>query len=253
MGAYTDGNVWYPNLNCNLEIIGIGHYTILKSLCYIIQNKDDICMNDPYQRYKNIVFHYALINDCIKQILFHIYNFKTSLDSNLKLPSKKLSKDEFIEEMKKWYDEYYNRNYTGYLENGSFSIQELIKNIPNNDKVIKSFNNSGALKKYNKFSKEIIGKLRNVFIHNPSIDVVNKFCVTSKSWKFVVVRPYAIKSNRTIQNISNLEWTSLIEPKCFMVELFEEATNMLSDTWSIVFKEIEMINKHPNFHSNYRD
>ena len=80
LGDYTLNNRWDPNIDPDLEAIGTGHYTLLKSLNYIYQNKDDIILNDPLIRYKNIYFHYGLIIDCINQIAFHILRFQKKLN-----------------------------------------------------------------------------------------------------------------------------------------------------------------------------
>ncbi len=135
LGRYTEEGHWHPKLDINLEFIGTAHYTVLKSLCFIIRNKDMVAPNDPDQRYKNVIFHYAIINDCIKELCCHLLKFEKKLDSTLSRQIRQL-------------------NYIVSLNN---SIR-----LPNNEQQFITFND---------FKKNRIDPLRNAFIHNPSIDI----------------------------------------------------------------------------------
>lgn len=236
LGAYTINGHWDPKIDENLEFIGIAHYTVLKSLCYIFQNKDGVKMNDPDQRYKNIIFHYALIIDCIKQISFHIIKFKNKLDSELKLPVNKLSKEEFLGRMGDWFDQFYNDQFESFNKVGGLVMNE-IHSVKSH---VAQLNINNKLKSFNQFSS-IIGPLRNVFIHNPSIDI---FYHREKPF---VVKPKYIKTSRSIQSIPELNIQDIIDPKILMEQLFLQSTKMLTDVWTVFKTEIEMINTHENF------
>ena len=225
LGAYTTNGQWDLNIDEDLEIIGISHFTILKSFGYIYQNKGRIVMNDPYQRYKNIVFHYALILDCIKQISFHIIKFKNKLDPSIKIPTHNYSKEKFLEKMSTWYDENYEKQFAAFSISGGL----VLKEIHSVSGYISMLNKECQFDTFNKF-KEIIGPLRNVFIHNPSIDIFYRWD------KFLVVRPEYIKTHRTIQSINNLNPKNLIEPKVLMNNLFRQATTVLSDVWNAFYQ-----------------
>lgn len=237
LGAYTKGGSWNPRLDVDLEFIGIAHYTVLKSLCYIIQNKDSVVPNDPDQKYKNVIFHYALIIDCIKQICFHIIKFQRKLDPSKEFPIKRLNKESFIKNMEKWFCRYYDKKFDTFKASGGLLMNE----IHTSDKFISLLNKNGEFDAYNSFKKDKIGPLRNSFIHNPSIDIF---------WKgneILVVRPEYIKDNKTIQNINRLPRESLIDPKVLMQELFLEATKMINEVWSAYCTEIKKINSDKNF------
>jgi hypothetical protein len=236
LGAYTIDGHWDPQIDENLEFIGIAHYTVLKSYSYIFQNKDGVKMNDPDQRYKNIFFHYALIIDCIKQISFHIIRFKKKLDSDTKLPIKKLSKEEFLGKMGDWFDQYYNDQFESFKKVGGLVMNE-IHSVKSH---IAQLNLNNKLKSFNQFSS-IIGPLRNVFIHNPSIDI---FYLGNKPY---VVKPKYIKTSRSIQRINELKIQDIIDPNVLMGQLFLQSTKMLADVWTVFKTEIEMINTHDNF------
>jgi hypothetical protein len=237
LGAYTINGHWDPNIDENLEFIGIAHYTVLKSLCYIFQNKDNIEMNDPEQRYKNIIFHYALIIDCIKQVSFHLLKFKNKLDPTLKLPIIKFTKNQFLEEMEIWFDQNYSDLFTSFVSTGGL----IMKEVHSTKSYIAHLNAENEFKSFNQFSS-IIGPLRNVFIHNPSIDI---FQYRGKPF---VVKPQYIKKNRTIQSINELNQNDIIDPKVLMNQLFLKSTKMLVDVWTVFLTEIEIINTHTNFH-----
>jgi hypothetical protein len=236
LGAYTINGHWDPKIDEDLEFIGIAHYTVLKSLSYIFQNKDSIKMNDPNQRYKNIIFHYALIIDCIKQISFHILKFKNKLDSDFKPPINKLSKEEFLRKMEVWYDQFYNDQFESFTKVGGLVMNE-IHSVKSH---IAQLNVNNKLKSFNQFSS-IIGPLRNVFIHNPSIDI---FYHGNKPF---VVKPKYIKTSRSIQSITELNIQDIIDPKVLMDQLFLQSTKMLADVWTVFKAEIELINSHENF------
>lgn len=135
LGAYTEKGQWHPKLDMNLEFIGTAHYTVLKSLCYIIRNKELVIPNDPDQKYKNIIFHYAIINACIKEICTHILMFEKKLDQSL---SRQIRQSNYIE-----------------------SLKDSV-GLPNREDSFCSFNS---------FKVNTIDPLRNAFIHNPSIDI----------------------------------------------------------------------------------
>jgi len=236
LGAYTINNSWDLRIDEDLEFIGITHYTILKSLSYIYQNKDSVGMNDPSQKFKNIIFHYALIIDCIKQISFHIIKFKVKLKPEIKLPIKRLSRSSFLKEMEDWYDQYYNDRFDNFLKNGGI----IMKEFHSAKDYISILNRNKEFKSYYKFN-EVINPYRNVFVHNPSIDIFNR------GGKPFVVKSGYIKSNKTIQSINRLKRHDLINPKELMDDLFLKATKMLSDVWNVFYCELEIINTDPNF------
>lgn len=236
LGAYTINGHWDTKIDEDLEFIGIAHYTVLKSLSYIFQNKDGVKMNDPDQRYKNIIFHYALIIDCIKQISFHIIKFKNKLDSGLELPINKLSKKEFLLKMGDWFDQYYNDQFESFTKVGGLVMNE-IHSVKSH---VAQLNTNNKFKSFNQFSS-IIGPLRNVFIHNPSIDI---FYHGNKPF---VVKPKFIKTSRSIQSITELNIQDIIDPKVLMDQLFLQSTKMLADVWTVFKAEIELINTHENF------
>ena len=72
IGRYMNENKsrWLTNLNPFVECIGTGHYTIIKSLNFIrlTKCKSNSYINDNEQRFKNIFFHFGVINDCSYQL-----------------------------------------------------------------------------------------------------------------------------------------------------------------------------------------
>ncbi len=233
---YTEEGKWHDKLDEDLEFIGTAHYTVLKSLCYILRNKDLIIPHDPDQKYKNVIFHYALIVDCIKQICFHIVRFKHKLDPSIDIPLKKKTKEEFIKLIDTWYKKY-NTDFESFKNSGGL----VFKTIHNVQSCIKSLNGKKNFTSFNKFKSSKIEPLRNTFIHNPSIDI---FWIGKE---MLVVKPEFIKSNKIIGTIKYLSRENLIEPKILMDDLFNEATEMLNQVWTAFYDEILWINSHENF------
>lgn len=236
LGTYTFNGAWDPDLDEDLEFIGIAHFTVLKSFSYIFQNKDSVSMNDPMQRFKNIIFHYALINDCIKQIAFHIVTFKNKLNPGAYKQIQRLEKEDFLILMGRWYDDFYNERFDNFQMSGGLVMQE----IHSSKSYLALLRKGQNLKSYNKFN-DIITPYRNVFIHNPSIDIFHR------NRKPMVVRSKCIKNYRTIQSISKLETEYCINPQILMDQLFNQSTDMLSDIWKVYYNELEKINTDPNF------
>ena len=193
LGAYTTNNSWDLSLDEDLEFIGVAHYTILKSVSYIYQNKDCVDMNDPQQRFKNIIFHYALIIDCIKQISFHIIKFKGKLNPKSYNLINKKSKSSFMKKMEEWYDKKYDISFENFHKNGGLIMLEILST----KKHISMLNSNNSFSSYYEFDK-IINPYRNVFVHNPSIDIFRR------GKKLYVVKSEFIKTNKSIQSISKL-------------------------------------------------
>jgi hypothetical protein len=236
LGAYTTNNSWDLSLDEDLEFIGVAHYTILKSLSYIYQNKDFVEMNDPQQRFKNIIFHYALIIDCIKQISFHIVRFKCKLNPKSYNVINKKTKSSFMKKMEEWYDKKYETRFENFQKNGGIIMLDILST----KKHISMLNTNDSFSTYFDFDK-IINPYRNVFVHNPSIDLFRR------GKKLFVVKSEFIKTNKTIQSISKLKISDMIDPLELMADLFTKATLMLADVWIVFYNEIEAINTDPGF------
>ncbi len=236
LGAYTFKGAWDPYLDEDLEFIGIAHYTVLKSYSYIFQNKDSVSMNDPLQRFKNIIFHYALIIDCIKQISFHIIKFQNKLNPGTYNEPPKLDKEDFLTMMENLYEKFYKNHFKNFQNTGGIVMYE----IHSSKSYLSLLSKGRNFKSYNRFNERIT-PYRNVFIHNPSIDIFHK------GSKPLVVKSKHIKNTRTIQSISNLDIENCINPQELMNQLFKQSTKMLSDVWTVFREEIEKINTDINF------
>lgn len=237
LGAYTIGGHYDTNLDESLLTIGVGHYTILKSLSYIIKNKGSVCMNDVDQKYKNIILHFAIIIDCIKQISFHILKFKNKLNPDPNYPIKQLTEIELEEKLKKF-------SYKNYLESfkkyKKYGVSITIPLQPENEFIALLYPPRDRINSYYSF-KGRIDPIRNLYIHNPAIDIYHK-----KGKGFLVAKN---NRSRTIQTILNIPDKESENPVVFIEELFMEATKMLADVWAIFYEEIKKINNNSEFKS----
>jgi len=222
LGKYTLDGAWNPKLDEHLEFVGIAHYNLLKSLCYIIRNKDFVDINDPDQKYKNVIFHYAILTDCIIIMHYHILKFHKKLDLSdsysVKMLENSVAKDDA----------------------GNF------KYGPVNDFYGEKFTKFDAFYKF----RDYIYPIRNAFIHNPSIDVFYRI-YSNGIRERLVVKPEFIRDNKSIQSISKLDRDALIELKQFMNDTFNLAIDMLSDVWEIMYEHVVEINAHPKFDESY--
>jgi hypothetical protein len=138
--------------------------------------------------------------------------------------------------MEDWFDQFYNDQFESFNKVGGLVMNE-VHSVKSH---VAQLNTNNKLKSFNQFSS-IIGPLRNVFIHNPSIDIFYH------GNKHFVVKPKYIKTSRSIQSITELNIQDIIDPKVLMDQLFLQSTKMLADVWTVFKAEIELINSHENF------
>ena len=234
LGDYTINNRWDPNIDANLEAIGTGHYTLVKSINYIYQNKEQVFLNDPELRYKNIFFHYGLIIDCINQIAFHILKFQLKL-YNQRPFLRKLSIKSVILKTIKWYCSEYIQGYRRISEQGGFILYKI---QPSREYINKLKKN----KKYNSFAPTI-RPIRNTLIHNPSIDIFNY----KPEQDIRVVKLKKITKYKFLNNIEELKSTDLEHPLVQMKKVFEDAVEMINSVWNDLFYILEKMHNDKKF------
>lgn len=237
LAPYTFNNRWRPLLDVDLETIGTGHYTLLKSLNYIRKNKDSVRMNDPEQRFKNIYFHFGLIIDCIKQISRSIILFKTKLGL-INFQELKYSIEDIVQITNNWYKNNYETSYNKLVNNGVAIALQL---QPAKEYIYML----GTKKELNLFSvfKNSIQPYRNVFIHNPAIDI---FIVKGKKGQFVVKKD-VIKNCRFLNQLDKTKPSNLTNPVEMVNQDYSDCLQVISTTWYVLLKHIKEINNHPDF------
>ena len=234
LGDYTINNRWDPKIDADLEAIGTGHYTILKSLNYIYHNKDKVGLNDPKLIYKNIYFHYGLIIDCINQIAFHILRFQIKLGTR-KPFIKKMGIIKLVLKTIKWYFNNYLKGFNRIEKQGGFILYKI---QPSRDYINILVEN----KSYKKFAS-LVRPVRNVFIHNPSIDI---FKYTPEQ-DIRVVKLKKLTKNKFLNTIDKLNPNDLEHPTNQMNDIFDKAINMINFLWLDIYKNIENINSNDKF------
>ena len=99
-------------------------------------------------------------------------------------------------------------------------------------------------KLYNKFAP-LIRPIRNVFIHNPSIDIFNYPPVKD----IRVVKLKKLPSNKYLNSIDKLNPNDLEYPTAQMNDTFDRAVEMINSLWEDLYKIVEGINTHDKFES----
>jgi hypothetical protein len=203
LDPYTRNGRWKSNLDRNLELIGTGHFTLLKSLNYVRKNKDQVRMNDPEQRFKNIYFHFGLIVDCIRQISRSILLFKNKLGV-LNYSEERLSAETVTMQILNWYQDNYD---TDFAKLESFGISISIPLQPKRE-YLSLLATKQETKKYNTFKNNIL-PYRNIHIHNPTIDIFRRPDVVGDH----TVKKDKLKNYRFLNEIDQIDKNDLINPK----------------------------------------
>lgn len=240
LDPYTKNNRWRPALDPNLESIGTGHYTLLKSLNYIRKNKDLVKMNDPEQRFKNIYFHFGLIIDCIKQLSRSILLFETKLGM-VDFHENSYSSIQVVQKVEKWYDENYRTYFRKLVTNG---VAISVPLQPEKD-YVSLLGSKKALEPYNKF-KIAIQPYRNIFIHNPAVDI---FKIRGFPGEFVVKKE-VLKNCRFLNEIDKTDKSNIINPKIMVNQDYSECLQVITSICAILLSHIKEINSHPEFIHN---
>jgi hypothetical protein len=237
LDPYTLNGSWRSDLDRNLELIGTGHYTLLKSLNYVRKNKDLVRMNDPEQRFKNIYFHFGLIVDCIRQISRSILLFKNKLGL-INYSDERLSLDEFAVKILNWFKDNYDTDFTK-LTNFGISIS-----IPLQPKTeyLSLLATKQELKRYNNFKNKIL-PYRNIHIHNPTIDIFRRSDVVGDH----VVKKEKLKNFRYLSEINQINKNELTNPITMTNQDYLECLQVIREIWTIVLKNLKEINTHPDF------
>ncbi|MFX0009057.1 MAG: hypothetical protein ACFE9R_01975 [Candidatus Hermodarchaeota archaeon] len=161
-----DGN-WRNDTLQNLEEIGMSQYGVLKSLNFINLSKSEVIVGDPFQRYKNVYFHFGLIFDSVKNLARNICMVGDLLDIISLKKRMKISKLSLILEYIKWVLKKYNNCYLRMVNLG-----KPIFYYPHRDRNFISVLLPKFLRKeYNKFVTNIMN-YRNFYIHTPGVDIV---------------------------------------------------------------------------------
>ena len=238
LGAYTnENNAWRLDLCKELELIGISHYTFLKSLCYIYRNKDFIDINDPDQRFKNVVFHVSILNEVVVQLHGYISKSKKNLGI---LPQS--TTYEVLSHLIKHKDALNNDNLTAEKR---LSINEKYESA-----VAKLKELHGDQYKYIDDFVEFRQKaqpVRNIFTHYPTIDIFYR--IENRKREKLMVKPEYIKRHKTIRSINSLKRSDLTDPFKYISEVFSNSLKVFNNLWEIFYYDLEIINNHPQFKS----
>jgi len=231
-----DGN-WKIDMHPIFEEIGMADYGVIKSLNYIQRSKKTVRVGDPNQTFKNIYFHFGLVLESLEHMARHILRLKRllrkfDLDSKLAMSDKKI-----CNKIKNWIKKEYKIQLEKFIDTGR-PFQLPIRN-PYLLKLM--IQDTELIRNYNKFSQSI-REYRNIFIHNPSVDI------------------FMVKEERTIKHFSPKKnkakkyplWNDMrtkylfkkddfINPKSLIEEDLLELLKLLNDIWKEYHKHMKEI------------
>ena len=156
---------WRNDTHESIEGIGMASFGILKSLNCIEHLKEKITLRDNYQNFKNSYYHLGLILDNIETLARHILICQDLLGIiNLK-DEISVELSEIEKKFKKWIDSYDEKIQVLISKGKPFSFYATKNSFT-------SIIISGNKEKGNYESiKNKIKEIRNLFTHNPSVDV----------------------------------------------------------------------------------
>jgi len=158
---------WKEDMHPIFEEIGMTDYAIIKSLNCIRRNYTSVTQGDPNQIFKSVYLHFGLIFDDIEHMSRNILRLKSDFNL-LNLPEQlKMDKKNVIDKYSKWFDDKYTLALNEYIQTGKRTFP------PSNMK--KSINiflkKEPALKRKYKSISGKIRQYRNIFVHNPRVDI----------------------------------------------------------------------------------
>ena len=241
-----DGN-WKIDMHPILEEIGMCDYAVLKSLNYIRRSKLFVIVGDPNQTFKNIYFHFGLILDAVEHMGRHILRLEQELnliDLNSKL---RQSECEIRQQLERWIINEYQGQFQEFIKTGK-PITPSVKK-PAIMKLLIHDNN--LMRKYNAFSREI-REYRNVFVHNPSVDIVlvkrrAEISVALVSPVKNKVREYPLWNDIRTKFESHPK--DFVDSRSLIENDFHNLLRILNEIWEVYHKRMQGIFQESNIDS----
>jgi len=225
-----------------LEEILMTHYTIFKSLCFILEEKK--CFGNESLR--NVYFHLRLIIEMVSLLTWKVYSIKCRVGLENQEFIAALKEDEAITEFKLFIKDNYQKQYQDFIGEGRPAVYYLHSKRDILSKLIKDPN---FLRK----AKDFFGGIkdyRNSFIHTPLPGyLVIHNPLTKKATRFVIkkdkIRQYKLWTDITHSFPVNVD--DFIVEEQLVEKDFYKIQGILNEMWSYLIVEIDNITKQAKY------
>lgn len=236
----ADGNWRNDTFQC-LEEIGISQYGVIKSIYFIILTGNDITAGDPFQRFKNIYFHFGLIFDSVKNLARNICIISDQLGVISLQKILKKEKKDLISDYEKWIDNEYTDCYDKLVERGKpiFYYPQREHNF------LTILLPKQLRRRYNNFVINIM-KYRNFYIHTPGVDVT----VDLKTSKLYAIKKEHIDLYRhwsTIRKSIPINSSHFDDPVKIIKSDLYDSLSLLNEVWSHFMIHMEKISRQDKY------
>ena len=245
---YPQDPNWRNDTHPDLEHIGMAFYSFLKSLKYIIKNKDKVSVGDPDQTFKNIYFHFGLALESFEEVFRSICTLLQELEL-LNIPEKfKIEKTELIEKFEKWIDSDYERRFESMLKDG----RTIVYYPQHGRDFLSILTNKETRTNYIKY-RSSIKNYRNFYIHNPGVDIFihiySKKIYVVKKEKVSVAKRWS-DLNRLFESHPEFFCHPIDSVQSDLLEMLKhinELSNVIINNLEVIFSNEKSINLIKNY------
>jgi hypothetical protein len=239
-GMPDDPN-WRNDTYPELEGIGMATYGILKSLKFILLNKQNVDVGDPQQTFKNIYFHFGLIIDTVEALCRSIakcldYLGMVDIEKRLKIPMCRL-----VSSFTFWAGRKYPGKFKEMIEFG-----KPIFYYPQHDQsYLALLTNKSERKSYLRYTEQI-KQYRNFYIHNPGVDI---FINIETKKRFVAKKDIIQKAKSWVdlRTLFETDRSYFMDPKEMIQDDLNSISHHLDLLWGPLTQTLEEIFTHEDF------
>ncbi len=226
----------------NLEELGMSQYGILKSLNFINISFPEIRVGDPYQRFKNIYFHFGLIFDSINNFCRNLCIIKEILERKNLIRTPKQSETELLNGFQKWITKKYDKSY-----DKTIRLWKPMLYYPHSDiNYLKILEVPNPLRRnYNSYVTSI-KNYRNFYIHTPGVDIITSYG-RLRAIKNEHLNEYRLWSKIKKCLDQNPNHDHFSDPKEIVENDLNETLDHCNSIWEHLIKHMDEISKHPRY------
>lgn len=225
-----------------LEEVSMAHYTIFRSLCFILGEKKHF----KNESLRNVYFHFGLIIEMVNLLTWKIYSIKcrVGIESKEFIPS--LKEDEAVEKFKLFMKDSYGKQCHDFIAEGRPVVYYLHSQRDILSKLIKDRNPYLKAKDFFKG----INDYRNSFIHTPlpgSLVIHNP--LTKEVTRFTIkkdkIKQYKLWTDVTHHFKINMD--DFIPEEQLVEKDFYKMQEILNEIWGYLISEMDNITKQTKY------
>jgi hypothetical protein len=236
---------WRNDTYPPLEGIGMACFGIIKSLNFIFININNCKSGDPNQTFKNIYFHFGLCLDNVDNLTRQILLCQQELGLVDLLNTLSESDDKIHADFLKWIKKY-KKSIINYIDEGKPTIYypplktDLLKMIIADDKLYSEF----------KIHSEQLKQYRNLFTHNPSVDL---FSNGIESFTILKSDKHLNRYWSDLREFIQINPSKKIKPSKMISDDFEKTLSILELIWPSFETETKKVFSNIDFPRLFRN